>query len=398
MGITHSVEDDDNVNSEVIEKIYRTVKSGNLSVSQQISKCINYLQKKPWDTNKIQHILIANATEDVEDSTFFDTPFDISGIQCKNKKFNTYKWYIPSSKLFDFLCLLDYDQEDSFTCNIQKNIRTFTDSDGNQYSFVFAIVYQDNTCKLLNKKDYIQECRWWDDDYNIVKLAGIEGTSEGKVVRQMIKKNIQRALSSLHSDLNDINEDNKLVQAIEQAFLNKIKREGKSNIYQYVHDILFFIIFIDKESPLYPYTQSLREKLVSDQFRVSYIPEMTINDMIPQSEGEQLKELVESYLSYSIELFFNKIADRIHYNHREVQPFVNKYETEDIKEKLKEYCMIHDFDSETAEGQIVSYKDEEDRIYCFTINQVLDAIFSATSDQDVRNPVDKKSYLDKKFI
>lgn len=382
--------------------VYRKMEASPSILPSHLSKCIEWHKTKPWLEKKLKYTLIAYPTKGEnppDDLKIFFTGVPFNGTEKETKELNEngegYNWYLPSNFFWNAHCFIHHQKDSHIVCDSDNLKRTFIDPEGNARVFVFAVIFDDETARLLDNTDYDKECNWWNqhtvatggygEKKMFLKSKSIY-SSEGELARSLMKKRFASIFSAIKSPTKD---DDPLVDEMDREFMNIIKTQGKSTIFDYVAHCLAILIFIKPESPLYKYSTAFRRRLVSGYYNSSAIPYLNTFDMFPDfytssksdADINRVKQWIKTYHDQEIDEFFNNLISSL--NPTVSHPTRPRSEILDLEDNLvpksiKEQCP--DLENEDEED-IVIYKDSNNKIFCFTIDQLL-------SRKDDTNPLD----------
>lgn len=375
-----------------VDQIYKRMKDTPDSLPSHLQICLEHHQSKPWLEKSVKYTLIAypsvgmNPPDDLK--AFFSNIPHKSSSSTENKEVEkngqNYIWYMPSKFLWKAHCYVQHQKDSQISCSSKRLVRTFTDSYGNTQAFVFGVVFKDDTFRILTDKDYKAECEWWNRQTTVsggfgerkmlLKTKSID-TREGEVARRLMKDKIAHIFTKIGkiSSPNDT-----FIQTIEEQFISNIRKQQQTTIYDYAENCLRIFIFANPDSPLAKYTLIFRTRMIRGYFNAEIIPELTTEEMFPEYYAQSSKGSVEnvrnwiiSYLRQEIEDFFDMLVTYL-------DPTLSKptkvrdaigdvpVDVDHIKD-IKEYCP----DIDSAPEDIIIYKDSDDIIYCFNIDELL---------------------------
>ncbi|MDD4930587.1 MAG: hypothetical protein PHG66_00335 [Candidatus Colwellbacteria bacterium] len=384
-------------------KVYKKMKAAPSVIPSHLNKCLDWHKTKPWLGKKVKFTLMAypsvgeNPPDDIK---VFFTSIPFTGTTAKERKEiinngDGYNWFIPSKFLWSAHCFVQHQQDSHIICDVENLVRTFTDESGNTQSFIFGVVFDDESFKILDRSDYEKECNWWaqhtvatggyGDKKMFLRTKSIN-SSEGEIARSIMRKRIASIFSAISTP---ITADNSLVTDIDQEFMNVIRSQGKNTIFDYVTHCLAILIFIKPESPLYKYTTAFRLRLVAGYYKNSAIPLLETFDMFPDfyasnkssQDIDRVKQWIKTYHDQEIDDFFNILISSLDSTVSKLtRPRDEIFDlSDDLKpESVQEQCPDM---GDTPLEDIMIYKDENNRIFCFTIDQLLDL-------EDDTNPLD----------
>ena len=396
---------------------YKRMKETPDHLPAHLQVCLDYHKTKPWLTKprlgKVKHTLIAYpyvGTHPPQDLKVFFSNIPYNPIRGSKEereirlKGNNYIWYIPTAFLWKAHCYVQHRKGDQITCEADKLVRTFTDKDGNSQSFIFAVVYDDGTFEILTEEHYRKECSWWKEQSSVkggfgemlrlLKTQSID-SKEGDEARKIMREKMLDIVKKIDGNTNG-------VSSLDKAFIQNIKHQGKQTIYDYVENCMRILIFANPDSPLAKYTFPFRKRLSNDYFNTSAIPTLTTEDMFPEYYAlsdrksiEPVRNWINAYLIQEIDDFFNFLVVKLNPGTR--KPTKSSY-FEDMTEsdipvdifdkQIKDYCPDKE---DTPLEDIVVYRDSDDTVYCFTIEQL------QNRDNDT-NPIDPSKTIDKEFL
>lgn len=415
-------------------KVYKKMREIPTTIPNHLSKCLEWHKTKPWLGKAVKYTLIAypNIGENPPDNLrvfFSSAPFNGNNFE-KNQIANNgkgYIWFIPSPFLWSAHCFVQHQKDSHIICDSNNLIRTFTDEGGNKQSFIFGVIFNDGTFKILDHNDYEKECRWWDQhtvasgghgEKNMFLKSKSIYSTEGESARRIMRRKILAIFSAINNT--PIKESDSLITEIENEFMNLIEKHGTTTIFDYVSHCLAILIFIKPESPLYKYTTSFRLRLVAGYYKNSAIPYLETFDMFPDfyttskssQDIERIKQWVKSYHDQEINDFFSTlISDLDPTSNRPTKPRSETFDPikelspvegeneikmdknlsenekflkiQFLRERagIKKQCI--DVDDDIPTEDIMIYKDKNGRIFCFTVDQLLDM-----DDGDDSNPLD----------
>jgi hypothetical protein len=389
--------------------IYKKMKESPNNLPSHLQTCLDYHQTKPWLEKTVKYTLIAypsigtNPPDDLK--VFFNnTPYNPMSIK-ENKDIkkngNNYIWYMPSKFLWKAHCYVQHQKDSQISCNSNKLIRTFTDVKGNIQSFIFGVVFQDDTFRILNESDYKKECEWWNKQSTLnggfgerkmlIKSKSIK-TKEGDTARTIMKNKI----ADIFTKIGKISSaDDSFIESIEEQFIFNISENNQITIYDYVENCLRIFIFANPDSPLSKHTLPFRTRISRGYFNIEIIPKLTTEEMFPEYHAQSIRGNVEnvknwiiSYLNQEIEDFFDMLIiylDPTIRNPTKVRDSVGDIPDDNIK-NIKEYC-----DSDSSPEDIVIYKDDDDTIYCFNINDIINR-------KSNKNPLNPDKIINREFL
>jgi hypothetical protein len=375
-----------------------------------LQTCLTIHQTKPWLKKKIRHTLIAypekGKTPPTDIKRFFSNIPYKSAIKKENDDIEAngkgYIWYIPSLFLWKAHCFVQHQKDSHISCSVNKLVRTFTDSHGESNAFVFSVVYNDGTFEILNEEHYKKECLFWADqtsvtgNFNtrkmILKTKSIY-SKEGNMARSLMKEQLATIFTKLQPE-NIMTSKNSLIVNIENEFLNNILLQGKNTIYDYVENCLRIFIFVKPDSPLAKYTLNFRNRLLRKYYNLSSIPTLTTEDMFPEYHAnsgnkgiDEVKNWITAYLIQEIDDFFDRLVtylDRTLNRPNKIISDIGEIPINDMK-KIEDICPDVDPD------EVIVYRDEDDKIFCFTIDQLLDR-------EDDMNPLNPSKKIEAEFL
>ena len=386
-------------------KIYKKMKDTPVNVPTHLNKCLEWHKTKPWLGKPVKFTLIAypNVGENPpDDIKIFFTSIPFTGTTQKEGKEirdngGGYKWFLPSKFLWSAHCFVQHQKDSHIMCESQNLIRTFTDEGGNSQSFIFAVIFSDESFKILDREDYEKECKWWNQHtvatggYGEKKMflkSKSVYSSEGETARKIMKKKIAAIFSAINTP---IDYKDPFVEEMDREFINATKSFGKTTIFDYVSHCLAILIFIKPESPLYKYTTAFRKRLLAGYYKNSAIPYLETFDMFPEfyasskssKDIDRVKQWIKTYHDQEIDDFFNSLISSL-------DPTASRItnprdEVFDLSDDLKPNSMSNicpDVDEDSLED-IVIYKDSHDKVFCFNIEQLLDR-----DENDKSNPLD----------
>ena len=341
-------------NSESNEKKNPLVPSGiipnkpvinidNLHNYQQ--QCKLWFQEKQWLSLPVKQVLISTNNSQykqnipyIEEYPEMFTNIDyvlhndkkiFFGILNSGDKISN-KWYRPTNEYFKYLCDLS-----SNSCKIDHSIKE-------------AVIYTNNTFRILDEDDFKKQCEWWNkhvlnSEKNIyTAIQNIKMNSEKD--KQYI--NILRNLISEYIE----NED------IENEYF---KKNINNTICDYLKNIFIYIGSKSQDLNFNKYTKQFRNNV--DKYPISKLPYLTIENVIDNYSflSNVEKEQIRPYFNDYLEKMSNDIISRVNVLYKQAQytPVINKN---------KCYNNIPDID-------IVMYK-EDGVIYCLSIQQLITRI------------------------
>ena len=372
-------------------KIYKKMRETPQILPGHLQQCLDWHKTKPWLEKNVKYNLVAypivgkNPPE--EEKVFF---LPIISLNIKEKreiqqKGEGYNWFIPSKFLWSAHCFVQHQKDSRIVCDSQNLIRTLTDEGGNSQSFIFGVIFDDETFKILDRSDYEKECKWWERNSGnyggygeksmFLKSANIYSKA-GDMARNLMKKKIASIFTEIGKPTKDT--DNFIIE-VDNEFINTMKSYGKNTIFDYVSHCLGILIFIKPTSPLYKYTTAFRTRLLNGYYKVSSIPLLETFDMFPDfyassrssNDIDNVKSWIKKYLDEEIEGFFNTLSVYLDPTARKyTRPRSDVFDLSvDLQPKpIREQCPDMD---DTPEEDIILYKDPYDKLFCFTVDQLL---------------------------
>ena len=278
------------------DELYKKMKSIPTYLPPHLDKCLEYHKTKPWLNKKVKYVLVAypsTRTHPPQNIKTFFSSIPFTGFTQKEKqeiknKGQNYIWYIPSKLLWQSHCYVQHQKDSQVICSSENLIRTFTDKGGKSQSFIFSVVYDDDTFQILKEEDYKKECEWWNRQ---AKVGGAFGerkmllknksinTPEGEKARTLMKEKIAKIFTKLSGKPSY--KDSDVVKVFENEFMKYIKSQNKGTIYDYVYSIIRILVFADTEASISNYTTSFRNRLTEGYYNVDKLPRLSIYDMFP---------------------------------------------------------------------------------------------------------------------
>lgn len=384
-------------------KVYKKMKAAPSVIPSHLNKCLEWHKTKPWLGKKVKFTLMAypsigeNPPDDIK---VFFTSIPFNGTTPNERREiadngGGYNWFLPSKFLWSAHCFVQHQRDSHIICDVDNLVRTFTDESGNKQSFIFAVVFDDESFKILDRSDYEKECKWWDqhtvatggygEKKMFLRTKSINST-EGELARSIMRKRIASIFSAISTP---ITEDSSLAIEMDREFMKVIQSQGKNTIFDYVTHCLAILIFIKPESPLYKYTTAFRLRLVAGYYKNSAIPFLETFDMFPDfyasnkssQDIDRVKQWIKTYHDQEIDDFFNILISALDSTvskptrpHAEIFDLTGSSKPTPIREQCPDL-------EDTPEENIMIYKDVNDKIFCFTIDQLLDL-------DDDTNPLD----------
>lgn len=313
-------------------KIYKKMRETPATIPSHLEKCLEWHKTKPWLGKKVKYTLIAypSVGENPPDDTkifFASIPFMGSSRERKeiNENGGGYNWFLPSKFLWSAHCFVQHQRDNHIICDAENLVRTFTDEGGNKQSFIFGVIFDDESFKILDRTDYEKECKWWGNNtvatggYGekkiLLKLKNIH-SKEGEVARVIMKRKIASIFTAINTPTR---ESDPFILEVEQEFLNAMKSMGKTTIFDYADHCLGVMIFIKPESPLYKYTTAFRRRLVGGYYKNSAIPFLETFDMFPdfytsyksEKDIDRVRQWIRTYLDQETDDFFNSLTSSL---------------------------------------------------------------------------------------
>jgi len=384
-------------------KVYKKMKDTPTIIPNHLNKCLEWHKTKPWLGKAIKFTLIAypsvgeNPPEDIK---VFFTGIPFTGTTAKEKREivvngDGYNWFLPSKFLWSAHCFVQHQKDSHIICDVDNLVRTFTDENGNNQSFIFAVIFADETFKILDRSDYEKECKWWNqhtvatggygEKKMFLRTKSIT-SSEGELARRLMKKRMASIFSAISTP---VNENSSLIVYIEGEFMNANNSQWKNTIFDYVNHCLAILIFIKPESPLYKYTTAFRLRLIAGYYKNSSIPLLETFDMFPDfytsnkssQDIQRVKQWIKTYHDQEIDDFFNILISSL--DSTVSKPTRPRGEMMDLSGDLvpkpvTEQCPDM---GDTPLEDIIIYKDSANKIFCFNIDQLLEL-------EDDTNPLD----------
>ncbi len=334
-------------NSESINKKNPLIPSGvikkkpiinvdNLHNYQQ--QCKVWFQERKWLSLPIKQLLISTSKSQYRqsipyiDEYFLNVDYVMQnghkvffGVLKSGDKISD-KWYRPTDEYFKYLCDLS-----SNSCNIDTSIKE-------------AVIYTNDTFRILDDSDYNKQCEWWKE--NVL--------NSDKNIQIMIQNIKMNSINDKHY----IDNIRKIIIDIvgEDIEIEYYKKNISNTICDYLKNVLTYIASTSSDLKFNQHTKQFRKRVYSND----KLPYLSIEDVIDNYSllPNETKEEVRHVFNDFIEDKMNDILARASVLYKQKQ----------YTHHVKEVC-----DKNIPKIDIVMYK-EDDVIYCLSIQQLLNRI------------------------
>lgn len=376
--------------SRTLEKYYTDINTSVvISGNNNITRCVSSHKDKPWikDGGGVKKVLIAYPSIETEPPSqisrfFIDIKrFGLTQQELDRINSNKYIWYEPSDYFWNIHCQKHHsDNLEYLKCKTSELVEHFIDSKGNKVKFIFGVLLNNGTFRLLTKEDYKKECVYFKNldiqgDLNAIckylrhkRLKSVQGDA----AISLMKQKMEDLFSQLQPDI--VLSRRNIISSVNNSIINYLLNEGKKTIGEYVNKCFELLVFIDNSvESLYKHTKNFRERLADGYYDVNSIPLLNYNDFLERDsikDKDNFTKILNDLIKHKTDQFVIELAKFLNttLKHDIISMPIPSFRDEigdiNITEKCKE--SLDGVDSK----DIILY-EENGMMYCFNIKDIL---------------------------